>query len=206
MTTEESLNQLLQSAGQPSLSTGEGQAFQDYLSLLLKWNAKLNLTAIREPELILRRHFLECILCARLIPTGISTLLDFGSGGGFPGIPIAICRREMEVTLGESQSKKAAFLREVVRTLRLQARVEHRRAETIQASFQAVTLRAVDKMEQAVRSASGLVATDGLFILMAGLGDLGRFQQAAQGFHWSEPVLLPGTSQEIILIGTKLEQ
>lgn len=206
MTTEESLNQLLQAAGQPSLSTGEGQAFQDYLSLLLKWNAKLNLTAIREPESILRRHFLECILCARLLPAGISTLLDFGSGGGFPGIPIAICRPEIEVTLGESQSKKAAFLREVVRTLRLHARVEHKRAETIQASFHAVTLRAVDKMEEAVRLAAHLVAPRGLLVLMAGRGDLDHFQKVALGFQWEEPVLLPETTQEVIVIATKLEQ
>jgi 16S rRNA (guanine527-N7)-methyltransferase len=205
MTTEETLNHLLQTEGQPSLNSREGNAFSEYLSLLLKWNSKLNLTAIREPELILRRHFFECVLCARLIPEGVSTLLDFGSGGGFPGIPIAICRPEIEVTLGESQSKKAAFLREVIRTLHLKSRVEHRRAETIQMTFQAVSLRAVDKMEQAVGLAAELVTPQGYFVLMAGRGDLTRFQAAAPRFTWKDPFLLPGTTEEVILIGTRLE-
>ena len=82
-----------------------------YLELLLKWNAKLNLTSIRTSDEILKRHFVESIFCAHQLPEGVKTLLDFGSGGGFPGVPIAICRPDIAVTLSESQGKKAAFLK-----------------------------------------------------------------------------------------------
>src|SRR5260370_9522 len=90
--------------------------------LLLKWNARTNLTAIRDPEEIVRRHFGESLFAARhLNPTtpdpSPMTLLDFGSGAGFPGLPIALLRPDLQVTLAESQNKKAAFLREAVRTL-----------------------------------------------------------------------------------------
>src|SRR5258708_11941645 len=95
-----------------------------YLDLLLKWNARTNLTAIRDREEIVRRHFGESLFAARhLNPTtpdpGPMTLLDFGSGAGFPGLPIALLRPHLQVTLAESQNKKATFLREAVRTLDL---------------------------------------------------------------------------------------
>src|SRR5437762_12857626 len=100
-----------------------------YLDLLLKWNARTNLTAIRDPEEIVRRHFGESLFAAGHLPVedlGVSgpdsgpiTLLDLGSGAGFPGLPIALLCPGVQVTLAESQNKKAAFLREFVRTLSL---------------------------------------------------------------------------------------
>ena len=105
------LNALLAAAGLAELDAGLSHQFETYLSLLLRWNARMNLTAIRDEEGILARHFVESIACARALPAGIGTLLDFGSGAGFPGIPIALCRPEIAVTLAESQGKKAAFLR-----------------------------------------------------------------------------------------------
>jgi 16S rRNA (guanine527-N7)-methyltransferase len=116
------LNALLAEAGLAPLDAAQAQAFEDYLSLLLRWNARVNLTAIRDEEGILRRHFVESIACSRALPAGIRTLLDFGSGAGFPGIPIALCRPEIAVTLAESQGKKAAFLREAVRQLGIGAK------------------------------------------------------------------------------------
>src|SRR5580658_4282339 len=92
-----------------------------YLELLLRWNARTNLTAIREPEGIVCRHFGEGLFCglrlAERLPATGATLLDFGSGAGFPGLPIQLLLPELRVTLAESQGKKAAFLREAVRTL-----------------------------------------------------------------------------------------
>jgi 16S rRNA (guanine527-N7)-methyltransferase len=126
-----------------------------YLDLILKWNAKLNLTAIRTPEEVVRRHFGESLFAgAHLGPC--STLLDFGSGAGFPGIPIRLLRPEVAVTLAESQGKKAAFLREAVRTLGLTVEVYASRVELMPASrrFDTVTLRAVDNMESAVLQAA----------------------------------------------------
>src|SRR5580658_6640344 len=74
------------------------EQFEAYLALLLKWNARINLTAVRKPEEIVRRHFMESIFAARQVPKKTKTLLDYGSGAGFPGIPIAICRPEIGVT------------------------------------------------------------------------------------------------------------
>ena len=149
-TTGDRLNELLAESGLETLDAAQAKSFEDYLSLLLRWNERVNLTAIRDEEGILKRHFVESIACARALPAGISTVLDFGSGGGFPGIPIALCRPEIAVTLAESQGKKAAFLSEAVRVLGVDANVHSGRAETLGSQFDCVTLRAVDKMEKAV--------------------------------------------------------
>ncbi len=116
-----------------------------YLDLLLKWNARINLTAIRDPEEIVRRHFGESLFAARHLPPA-QTLLDLGSGAGFPGLPIQLALPNLKVTLAESQTKKSTFLREVVRTLALQTEVWSGRVETLPVSrlFDIVTLRAVD--------------------------------------------------------------
>ena len=116
-TTGVRLNALLHESGLLGLDAAEAGRFGEYLSLILRWNARVNLTAVRNEEGILSRHFVESIACARALPAGIATMLDFGSGGGFPGIPIALCRPEIAVTLAESQGKKAAFLSEAVRVL-----------------------------------------------------------------------------------------
>src|SRR5271156_6874554 len=118
-----------------------------YLDLLLKWNARTNLTAIRDPEEIVRRHFGESLFAAQYLGP-CTTLLDFGSGAGFPGLPIALLRPEIQVTLAESQNKKATFLREVVRNLKLPTEIWAARVETMPEArlFHTVTLRAVDNM------------------------------------------------------------
>ena len=123
------LNALLAESNQPPLDPVLSQRFGTLLSLFLRWSARINLTSIRDEDGILSRHFVESIACARALPAGISTLLDFGSGAGFPGIPIALCRPEIAVTLAESQGKKAAFLREAVRVLGVTAMVHSGRAE-----------------------------------------------------------------------------
>src|SRR6185369_12464 len=133
----------LKAAGMEGLDGQVSARFGTYLELILRWNARTNLTAVRDPEGIIQRHFLESIACARMLPVGIATLLDFGSGAGLPGIPIALCRPEIAVTLAESQGKKAAFLREAVRGLELNPAVFAGRAESLPTQFDCVTLRAV---------------------------------------------------------------
>jgi 16S rRNA (guanine527-N7)-methyltransferase len=148
-----------------------------YLDLLLKWNARTNLTAIRDPEEIVRRHFGESLFAAQNLKLGnptlsapsAITLFDLGSGAGFPGLPIALLRPEIQVTLAESQNKKAVFLREAVRTLNLpNVEVWAARAETMPANrqFRIVTLRAVDNMEAALSAATVRVAPGGLLALL----------------------------------------
>ena len=148
-----------------------------YLDLLLRWNARTNLTAIRDPEEIVQRHFGESLfagcMLSGLLASGAS-LLDVGSGGGFPGLPIQLLRPDLKVTLAESQGKKASFLREVVRTLSLKTEVFAARVETMPATrrFDAVTLRAVDNMAAAIQFGGDRVASGGLLaVLGQGNGD-----------------------------------
>jgi 16S rRNA (guanine527-N7)-methyltransferase len=198
------LNELLASAGLAELDAAKGGQFQAYLDLLMRWNARLNLTAIREQEGILSRHFVESIACARALPAGIATLLDFGSGAGFPGIPIALCRPEIAVTLAESHSRKSAFLREALRTLGLRGVVHAGRAEDIKTTFDCVVLRAVDRMERAVCAAGGLLPASGWLVLMATGAQLPVLQvPAGKGFEWMEPLKLPQSEDRIIAIGRR---
>jgi 16S rRNA (guanine527-N7)-methyltransferase len=127
---------------------------ETYLDLLVKWNARTNLTAIREPAEMVRRHFGESLFAARHLPEA-ETLLDFGSGAGFPGLPIQLFRPGLQVTLAESQNKKATFLREVTRTLGLKTEIWSARVESMPPArqFDIVTLRAVDNMEAALAAA-----------------------------------------------------
>lgn len=192
-------------AGLEEISLEAREKFSLYLELLLRWNSKLNLTAIREPEEIVRRHFLECIFCARQLPDGIQTLLDFGSGAGLPGIPIAICRPEVSVTLAESQAKKTSFLREVVRTLGLKAEVHDGRVETMPAGrcFDAVTLRAVDKMRLACRTALPRVRPGGWMVVFVTENTVPEIQRELDGLTWNAPVSIPASRQEILLLGLR---
>lgn len=181
-----------------------GEHLAGYLALLLKWNFKLNLTAVREPAEILRRHLVECVQCAQVLPE-VATLLDFGSGAGLPGLPIAIVRPEIRVTLGEAQGKKAAFLREVVRTLGLNAEIFDERIEKMPAGtvFGAVTLRAVDKMSDACREAVARVRSGGWLVAFATVGTEERLKSALSGVEWGRRVQVVGLNEGLLLFGRK---
>jgi 16S rRNA (guanine527-N7)-methyltransferase len=145
-----------------------------YLDLLLKWNARTNLTAIRDPQEIVRRHFGESLFAGRHLGVP-ETLLDLGSGAGFPGLPIALLYPQIRVTLAESQNKKATFLREAVRTLELPSvEVWAARAEVLPATrqFHTVALRAVDNMEAALLAARARVAPDGQLAVLSTLSQI----------------------------------
>lgn len=196
------LNDLLTKAGLESLDPAVALHFQDYLSLLIRWNARVNLTAIRDQDGILSRHFVESIGCARALPAGIATLLDFGSGAGFPGIPIALCRPEISVTLAESQGKKAAFLQEAVRVLGISATVHSGRAETLSSQFDCVTLRAVDQMQQALKTGAMLVSTGGWLAAMTTRAEMLNIQTSAgQTFQWELVTPLPGSDERVLALG-----
>jgi 16S rRNA (guanine527-N7)-methyltransferase len=196
------LNALLMREGLPTLSASVEGRFAAYLSLLVRWNGRTSLTAIRNEEEIVSRHFLESMACAASVPVGVRTLLDFGSGAGFPGIPIALCRPEISVTLAESQNKKAAFLREAIRTVELNTAVHGDRAENLTTGFDCVVLRAVDRMETAVLAASRLVSLAGWIMIMTTKSELHSVHTAAgSGFMWQTSVNLPLSVDRIIVMG-----
>jgi 16S rRNA (guanine527-N7)-methyltransferase len=195
------LNELLTAAGLAPLEPSPASQFAAYCALLLRWNARTNLTAIRDEEGILSRHFVESIACARALPSGIATLLDFGSGAGFPGIPIALCHPEIAVTLAESQTKKAAFLQEAARTLNLSVQIHSARAETLTSKFNCVTLRAVDHMGMAVQAAKGLVASRGWLALMTTLPQLDGLRVCLDSeFLLQGPISMPGGGNRVLAL------
>lgn len=135
---------------------GLGSQIARFLELLVRWNEVVSLTSVRSPEEMVRRHFAESLCCAAVLPR-CESMLDLGSGAGFPGIPVQLMRPGMRVTLAESNGKKAAFLREVVRELGLETEVFTGRAQDLpERSFACVCLRAVDPMTQALEAASML--------------------------------------------------
>jgi 16S rRNA (guanine527-N7)-methyltransferase len=170
----------------------------DYLDLLLKWNARTNLTAIRDPKEIVRRHFGESLFAAQHLDPAATTLLDLGSGAGFPGLPIALLHPEIAVTLAESQNKKATFLREAVRTLGLTAEIWAARAETILESrqFHTVTLRAVDNMAAAIAAAAPRAAHELLFLTSTP-------PTVPASFTLHPPIPLPNTRSSVLLRATR---
>ena len=201
---QDRLDKLLAAASLKFLQVEQNKLLICHLELLIRWNGRTNLTAVRDADSILERHFVESIACAQFLPHGIATLLDYGSGAGFPGLPIAICRSEIAVTLAESQNKKAAFLREAIRSTGASARVHAGRAETLDEKFDCVTLRAVDRMELAIQSASQLVAPGGWLAPLTTHAELpGIYAAAGAHFHWSNPKPLPGSDQRILALGQR---
>lgn len=176
-----------------------------HFDLLLKWNARVNLTAIREPEQILIRHFGESLFAARRLsqtPSLSGSLIDVGSGAGFPGVPIKVWAPKILVTLVESQQKKATFLREVARVLALpDLEVANQRAEQLGRQADVVTLRAVEKFHDALLVAASLVKPAGRLALLIGRPQVSTASSLLPGFVWDEPVPIPLSLARVLLIG-----
>ncbi len=141
---------------------------------------------------------------ARALPPGIATLLDFGSGAGLPGIPIALCRSEIAVTLAESQGKKSAFLHEAVRVLGIRAKIHAGRAEALNELFDCVVLRAVDKMPKAVADGGPIGCAKGWLALMTTEVRLPELKDATWvGFDWAEPIRMPFSKSRLLALGQR---
>ncbi len=105
------------------------EKFYQYMNLLLEWNEKMNLTAITDPKEIILKHFIDSLTMANKIKEG-ETLIDVGTGAGFPGIPLAIVKQEVKITLLDSLNKRVHFLQEVIQVLQLNnIRAVHARVE-----------------------------------------------------------------------------
>jgi 16S rRNA (guanine527-N7)-methyltransferase len=172
-----------------------------YLDLILKWNARTNLTAIRTPEEIVRRHFGESLFVGAHLGE-CATLLDFGSGAGFPGIPIQLLRPEIAVTLAESQGKKSAFLREAVRTLNITTEVWTSRVESMPENrqFDTVVLRAVDDMNSAITE-SAKRATHQILILTTSVK---TYPTLSEYFTLAPLIQLPESKDGILQIAHRI--
>lgn len=164
----------------------------------------MNLTAVRDPKTFVSLHLAESFFAAQSIAPGTRTLLDYGSGGGLPGIPIAMVSPHISVTLAESQRKKAAFLREALRVLDLgnvkvhDARVENMAPKIV---FDAVIMRAVDNMEAALGEAIRRIRRPGWCVIMGSERDRCGWEAMLPALEWFQPLPVPGTSQRVVLRG-----
>jgi 16S rRNA (guanine527-N7)-methyltransferase len=195
------------------LSQMQQQQISTYIDILLRWNARINLTAIRNQEEIVTRHFGESLFLARHVfpdgsaqAQGSARVLDIGSGAGFPALPLKIHSPQVHLTMIESNHKKATFLREVARALTLtNINVIAKRAESLAAnpSFpkaEVVTFRAVEKFDQTLKQAAALLAPHGTLAVLIGASQLERLAQVS-GISWSIPVPIPGSDARVLSIG-----
>ena len=233
-----------------------------YIDLLLRWNARVNLTAVRAPQDIVTRHFGESLFAAgHLLPSGAdapirdtpqqttkrsvpqvgvrsldanlssstteaaretdpaaigpahggrtssvpSHLVDIGSGAGFPGLPMKIWSPQTRVTLIESNHKKVAFLREVIRALTLtDIDVFPARAETFfPATATVVTLRAVERFPETLPTALALLAPTARLALLITRPQFPLAQNLTPTLHWLPPLPIPLSENRLLAIGVR---
>ena len=164
------------------LSETQIRQLLDYLALLVKWNKVYNLTALRDPAQMLSKHLLDSLA---LIPyLDAESLLDVGTGAGLPGIPVAICRPQMAVTLLDSNAKKTRFLQQVKAELKLSnVTIVHGRVEQVDLpKFAIITARAFASVGDIIDLAGRHCDDAGKLILMKGVYPEQELQQAAPGF------------------------
>ena len=172
----------------------------DYLALLVRWNATYNLTAIRDPREMLVKHLLDSLAMQPYV-RGLKTLADLGTGPGLPGIPLAIATPSLQVTLVESNGKKARFLREAVRQLQLrnvqvvQSRIEEFHPDT---RFDAITARALATLPLILELGGHLPGPDGRLLAMKGVLPVEEITALPTGWQLAaaHPLRVPGLPAE----------
>ena len=172
-----------------------------YLDLLAQWNRAYNLTAVRDGMEMVSRHLLDSLAVLPFVHGG--TLADLGSGAGLPGIPLAIARPDLAITLIESNGKKARFLREAVRTLPLpNVTVREARVQDAAGHFDTVTARAFASLAGMLAWGGHLLADDGRWLAMKGRIDPDEIAAVPEGFRLVavHPLEVPGIDGERHLV------
>jgi 16S rRNA (guanine527-N7)-methyltransferase len=182
---------------------------QEYIKLLLAWNEKVNLTAIRDPLDILHRHFCESMFAAKLVDLEACRIADIGTGGGFPGLPLKIMLPNAQIALVESSIKKAAFLAEVIRTLGLgNVNVVVSRYEELGeeiAPIDYLCARALGDFGGFLTWAATNSVGAKRVILWLGAKDVEEVRKA-KGWTWENPVAVPQSLRRVILLGSNSTQ
>ena len=181
--------------GRVVLSHAQVIALERHYDTLVRWNRVLNLTSIRNAEEAVVRHYCECLFFASLLPEG-GRVLDFGSGAGFPGIPIAVLSPDRAVSLLESHKRKAVFLREATRELG-NVEVLAERAEEVSGAWDVLVSRAVSPSEVLVQ-VPRLASRVGMLVGDDFLRERGRFPEV----QWEEPGNLPWGNGRWAVFGT----
>lgn len=179
---------------------------QEYIRLLLVWNEKVNLTAIRDPLEILYRHFCESMFAAKVVELRQCRLADIGTGAGFPGLALKILVPDSQIVLVESNIKKATFLAEVIRALGipganvLVSRYEELGEEVAPADF--LLARALGDFEVFLKWAASEKVDAKRVVLWLGTADVEQVRKSPR-WVWESPVTVPLSLRRVLLIGTK---
>jgi 16S rRNA (guanine(527)-N(7))-methyltransferase GidB len=201
-----------------SLGADQLASMADYYQLLVMWNEKMNLTAITEPSEVAVKHMVDSLSCYRqdLFTPGVS-LVDVGTGAGFPGIPLKIFQQDIELTLMDSLNKRLNFLREVVDTLNLsKVQTVHARAEEAgknkqyRETYQLAVSRAVARLNVLCELCLPFVKIGGWFIALKGAQYEEELREAAHAIDLLGgkvdsvmPVILPGLTDKRAVIYIK---
>jgi 16S rRNA (guanine527-N7)-methyltransferase len=188
------------------VSAEQAEAIRHYIALLLFWNQIVNLTSVTHPVEVLVRHFGEGMFAVGAVPISSGRLADFGSGAGFPGLPIKLLSGDLEVLLIESNLKKTSFLAEIVRALGLRG-VEVRcgRAEELGLGANAydfVTARAVGHFDELLECSRRILRPSGRLVLWLGREGAQRLSRS-KWWRWGEPIAIPASSRRVLLVGEK---
>jgi len=180
----------------------------DYVDLLMRWNAAYNLTAVRDAGEMVTRHLLDSLAVLPYV-TG-QTLVDLGTGAGLPGIPLALARPDLDVCLVDSNGKKARFLREAVRHLRLKrTRVEECRVEAVSGEFDCVTARAFATLTDMLTLGGHLLGDEGRWLALKGRFPQDELDSLPAGFSIEtvQRLDVPGLEAErhLVIIKRKLD-
>ena len=190
-----------------NLSDAQFERLLGYLALIQKWNKVYNLTAVRDPQEMLTHHLLDSLTAvAPLVrhtggrPAGV---LDVGSGGGLPGIVLAICRPELDVSCVDTVGKKAAFIQQVAASLKLpNLHGIHARVETLAGPFDVICCRAFAALPDFVTWSHGALAEQGVWMAMKGKhpqAEMDALPSDVQVFH-VEPLTVPGLDVERCMV------
>ncbi len=200
------------------LSATQLEAFEIYYRELIAWNARFNLTTITERDQVVVKHFLDSLSVApALAPTAVS-LLDIGSGAGFPGLPLKIARPALRVTLIDSTGKKVEFLNHVIAELNLRgATALHARAEELahdpaqREKYDAAVARAVAELATLLEYALPFVRVGGVFVAQKGVEVAEEVRRAAPALkelggrlRAVTPVQLPGLEPRHLIVVDKV--
>ena len=190
-----------------ALTDAQCEQLLAYLVLIQKWNKVYNLTAVRDPQEMLTHHLLDSLTAVaplvRHTAGQPATVLDVGSGGGLPGIVLAICRPELEVSCVDTVGKKAAFIQQVAATLKLpNLRGIHARVETLGGPFDVICCRAFASLPDFVNWSRGALAEQGVWMAMKGKhpqAEIDALPSDVTVFH-VEPLTVPGLDVERCMV------
>ena len=189
------------------LSPAVQQQLMDYLALLVKWNKVHNLTPVRDPEQMVTHHLLDALAVLPCLTT-TQRLLDVGSGGGIPGLLLAIARPEWQVHLVDSNHKKTAFLQQAAIELKLaNVTVHTSRVEALSGlAFDTIISRAFSELADFVKLAKSALAAGGRFQAMKGVYPFEEIAHLPAGFEVEhvQPLEVPGLGAERHLVTLKV--